>query len=510
MASVGSQRSVEANQGVKVSGATAKNQAAIGHLTDNPALASRLSEKRLVIISPDQTNASGILIAEALGELLGRLWANVDASGNLAKAFLDSARQAAESGGQALAAREAWQPPYDYVIGIGTDIPPGAGPGLRIGASGWTVSAGSHAIATDDMNPVGPLAAAAIAAAEAFKVIFQDGIASRLPLPEPFAWSAWYGGLAEPSGIPALELGNLCFVGVGSVTHALLWMLERWPAPAKGRAALVDPDYYDESNGQRYLGMRRDDTGKSKSRAVAARLKSKLGALDAEGFDSDMNGYFTKVEPDCDARLVVAGLDSVEARRQLQLKLPLRMVDMWTSGEYYGACTYGFDGTWPCAFCVHPEAKTMAMDEVAEIARETGLVPAKVRDLLYSASVLREADASIVAAHYGIPLDRVIGKPLRTLRGEMCATGKISLPKDSVESEVPLVFSAVMAGVGGFVELVREVLGVGRQPGWWQSTAFKYPTEMSWAPRDRVPGCYLCSDGMVGKVLAAKYVRPEL
>src|SRR4051794_23735918 len=90
----------------------------------NPALAERLERLRIGIYTGDNSaRAAGRLLAEALGDTLGRLWRRLDATGPLAQVFIDAANSAAASGRQATNSRVAWDPPYDVVVSIGVPVP---------------------------------------------------------------------------------------------------------------------------------------------------------------------------------------------------------------------------------------------------------------------------------------------------------------------------------------------------------------------------------------------------
>ena len=129
----------------------------------------------------------------------GRSWrrgqalaGNTEVAGPLAEKIATSACLVAELGNQPIDIQEGWNLPYDFVIAIGIDLPYGAGVGLRIGGTGWAALIGADALISEDPNPVEPTAASAIAAAEAFKIIFSDTLGDLFrPLPGTFCWSVW-------------------------------------------------------------------------------------------------------------------------------------------------------------------------------------------------------------------------------------------------------------------------------------------------------------------------------
>lgn len=474
----------------------------------NPDLINRLNSLRIGIWSENGTNTnSAVLLAEALGEVIGRLWLHLDAYGPLSEKFVNSANLAASSGGQPMPAAQRWNPPYNYVIAIGCNVPSEAGPGLRIGADGWKAMVGPRAYVSDNENPVGPAAMAAIIGSEIFKNLFADALNGRAKfLPESYMWSAWDFGNGDSPPCQPLDFNNLYVIGVGAVTHGMLWLLERWPLPITGTIHLIDQDKYDESNGQRYIGMRPEDIGASKAQHSANRLKLRHNQLKSVAHELDMNKYFEIERTNCRVPLVVVGVDSAEHRRQLALKLPRRIVNMWTEEEYLGSTRFGFGDGWACPFCVYPEDVISPFDETGLFSQETGLTPSRVRELLFSGEGLTEPDALVIIQKYPSQnVQELIGKPLRSVRGALCATGRINIPGTQDSADVPFAFSSFLAGIGGFVELIHELGQTIMDPGHWQLRVFSYPVPGNWNPRKPNPDCYLCSDEVIKEIMQQKY-----
>ena len=462
---------------------------------------------------------SGPLLGEALGDLLGRFWHRIDVGaggGAASDAAADAARISADACGAAAsqAVRRIWDPPYDFAIGIGEPPPPGSAESLvTVGAGGWRACAGPRAALGADANPAGALAAAALAAAEAFKSVFAIGAEQgAAPLPSLYEWDAWHGppgaAAAPPSSAADLDIGEVHTFGIGAVSHALLWALERWPGTVTGTLHLIDPDTYDAGNPQRYMGTARADIGRPKAAAAAARLARAHPGLDVVAYETDMNGYYAERNPECRVRTALCGLDSREGRRQLGLKLPLTVVNMWTSEFHAGASTFSLEGgAWPCIICAYPEpAAGGVLDEASAIHAELGLPPQRVRELLDSGRSITGPDARTISAATGVRVGDIQLKPVRSVRTEMCATGTIASPRgpNREDVHVPLAFASALAGVSGLAELARAVLGARGEPGQFQASVLRYPTANSWTRRRRDPGCRFCSDP-VRRMARAKY-----
>ena len=469
------------------------------------SLHTRFGSTRIGVWTPDGTGTpAGLLLAEALGDQLGRLWRNLHVAGPLAARLLSAAELAAHGTGLPHSYAECWSAPYDMIISIG-GMPAvhSTCPIVNIGANGWTAFVGPNAILGENSNPVGPAAAAALASAAAFAQVFADSLPDAPPREPSFIWSVWQGPGDGPAVTP-LHLPDTTVFGVGAVTHGFLWPLQRWPQQVRGRMALVDPDPFDASNAQRYAGMTPDDIGVEKAITVQYRLQARYPDLDVTGYDTDMNTYCAK-QGGYNLPLAIAGLDSPEARRQLAVKLPARVVNMWTEHRGLGAARYGFGDGWRCLWCSYGDNHVQAPDEALVIHRELGLAPARARYLLDSGAGMTADDAAILSPR-GIDMSRVIGRPLRSVRAQLCATGQVMASGGQTE-DVPLPFSSLLAGLVGFAELVAEVCGTRSCPGRWQmADVLASPLPGHWFPIGPQPDCWLCSDATTTAVINNKYI----
>jgi hypothetical protein len=201
----------------------------------------------------------------------------------------------------------------------------------------------------------------------------------------------------------------------------------------------------------------------------------------------------------------LCGLDSEDGRRQLALKLPKKIINMWTSDYHVGASQFSFDDNWPCLYCAYPESKEKIPDETGMIYKELQLPPPRIRELLFSGEGINESDALIIGRKLGVDPKSIMNKPLRSVRGQMCSTGKIMSQQNTNETTVPLVFASGIAGIVGFIETLKEIKSIDNKPSQWQMAILKYPTEYSWSVRDKNPDCYLCSDEKIPEIIQKKY-----
>jgi hypothetical protein len=489
-----------------VSEAQLKNQAALQTLGLAPELINRLAGIGIGIYSDRSSNtASGRLIAEALAELLGRFWPKLHATGPLAEDFVTVASEAAHSAALESDIRSDWAPPYQFVISIGCAAPRECGPVRRIGADGWTLSIGLNAVVTENPNPIGPAGAAALIAADALKATFATELGERSQrLPEEFQWSMFDYQSSDSNPDPRpLEIGDAAIFGTGAVTHGLAWLMGRWPAAITGNLDLCDKDKYGRSNAQRYVGMRSGFLHQPK----VERLRDLLGRRDGlliTPHETDMNAYFDAVRPNCALSLAIAGVDSHEHRRQLAMKLPRRIVNMWTDAERLGASRYGFQGGWACLYCAYPRDESGAPDEVAQIQTETNLAPARIRSLLNSSDPLSGPDAAVIAVHLGVDASQYLGQQLRSVRAQLCAIGRIQIQPNAEPIDVPFAFGSFLAGLGGFIELIKEGFGDDSRRR-WQFNSLRVPVADNYWPMTPTPGCYLCGDVLTQSLVKKKY-----
>lgn len=457
-----------------------KNAQALQALFGNAALAQRLEDARIAVILPTvPLPPSGQILAATLADTLGRLWPNIDFSGHDAATIQAMALVAAQSGsasGNGL--KVGCDGSYDVAIAIACDSPVAAKRTLRVGANGWTVCLGPGANCSTSGNPVGPAFAAALAAAQTFHCIFERELRDlgASPIFEAAIDVRELFGVADLADDAPLTLGETHVFGVGAVTHGLVWVLERWAGNVSGLLHLVDQDRYSSSNGQRYAGMHISCLNQLKVEEIATRLRSAHPMLKASPHAIDLNGYCADRGYASPLARLIVGLDSAEARRQAALKLPERTVNMWTEGVRLGAGMYVPTNQNACLACSYLENRQSLLDEVAEIAGQTGLAPHIVRSLLDSGQGLTAADAAVVANRWGgIPHEHFIGQPLRSVLPALCATGRLQLPGQSELADVPFAFASLFAGIAGFMMLLKEIEGTAESHGWTQHT-FKPPT----------------------------------
>ena len=480
-----------------MSEATEKNIQAMRALLGDTTLSQRLNATRIAVVTPpDELSESGKLVAIALADVLARLWPNIDFSGAGAELQLAGAVNATTSGGGiGDGMRIQWMPPYDCIVAIGCDFQEIACPVLQVGADGWTVSFGPGARCGSSSNPIGPAFAAAIAGAQVFHRVFESEL-SGLGAVHIEMFSIDIRTLFDASylDVVPLDLAETHVFGVGAVTHGLAWLLEHWPQPVRGQLHLVDQDKYGKSNGQRYAFMRPQDVGVDKVDAVGVRIRSAHPGLVVSPHVLDLNTYCSTRGYENPLRRIITGLDSAEARRHAALKLPEHVINMWTEGVRIGAGRYLPENENACLACDYLEDTSIPLDEVAQLFQQTGIRPDHIRSLLDSGRGLNEQEAVSIAARWSVQPSEFVGQPLRSVMPALCATGRLKLPNNAEAVDVPFAFSSLLAGISGFMMLLKDYFNRTNMSCGWTQHIFKKPTSHMHSLRYARAECVCCTE----------------
>lgn len=439
------------------------------------------------------------LVGDALGDLLGRFWRRIASAGENASHLARAAQAAASSADDPNPIVDAQPVDADFVIGIGVT----SMVDLNIAIDGYRISIGETARGGIDANPLTALVAACIAAAEALKATFADQCLKRIVhVPSEYVLDLNMI-LGRRIALPtAIHLSDVVMCGVGAVSHAFLWIMERWPHPVSGRLVLTDRDAYDPTNGQRYTGMFVNEG--LKVNVWAKRLMRAHPALVVEAEPFDLNSYFASHPI---GKLAIIGVDSEESRRHLALKLIPTIVNMWTSGESAGASLHHLDGIGRCLYCAYPD-RGQHLEEVLSFSQMTGLTADRVRELLDTAMPLNAGDLEIIAhKHPELPAQE--GRPLRSVIPAICSVVPIATGSNQRVIDVPLAPVSAYAGAYGFLAFLLAVVRFQGTPA-WQCRLFAYPTENAWTAKARGDSCPLCSDQIALELVRERVTRPTM
>lgn len=353
----------------------------------------------------------------------------------------------------------------------------GAQIGIAVGADAptfaKTVFAGSHEFDAlvsqkspqsvgESANPFGAGAAACLASAALFRILFLENEGGAKEEEEDdLVFSALTGDraekLAESPGLWKLE-GEAALIGLGAVGNAALWALSR--AQIEGTLHLVDHETIELSNLQRYVLACRVDEGAIKA-TLAGNQPSRLKLVPHE----ERFERFVERKKHRLTHALVA-LDSADDRRHAQASLPLAVDNAWTQPGDLGVSRHArFGSSAACLACLYlPSGAIPNEDQL--VAEALGIADRlmEVRVLLHSGNPVERPLLDAVAAALGIEIERLLpfeGRPLKNLYveglcgGAVIPLGKLGQPRQDLH--VPLAHQSALAGVLLAAALVRRI-----------------------------------------------------
>jgi len=281
---------------------------------------------------------------------------------------------------------------YDAILSIGArgreDLP-----WTVINSDGWLARVSSRGgdlpASADQANPIGAVAAACLGVGEVFKRLI--GLrATRGELLDVTSFSLWaYTTSAEDTG-PALNalVIDVLLIGCGAIGSSTAYLLSR--LPVSGRAVTLDrQDYKPENFGTSIIvGPRAYE--RAKAQVTAELLASKLDVvplvMDIASFHERYDGGF----PD----MVLAGLDDVEPRHQVQRLWPGLVIDGAVGGELSCQVScHPWHSSNACLLCLFQKQEASSLVDMN--ARATGLPPelANNPDAIVTEAVIASAQA---------------------------------------------------------------------------------------------------------------------
>jgi hypothetical protein len=335
------------------------------------------------------------------------------------------------------------------------------------GSEGWLARVGPSAPLSvgDSRNPFGAGAAACLAAANIFRVLFLSGSGKRLD--ENVAFSAWSGERSHSSDGPPLPeslalLDDAVLVGLGAVGHGVLWALGR--SPLVGRLHVVDPERIELSNLQRYVLSRRSNDGRLKTEVAES-------ALATSGLEPVSHAKLWAefvAEEGYDWPLVLVGLDSARDRRAVQAALPGWVANAWTQPGDLGVSVHSrFGGDGACVSCLYlPSGPAPNEDELVAKALGVPDRQQQIRGLLHHGVPVPADLLEAISAGIDVPIQalrRFSGGGIRELYVDgLCGGALIGLEglgRPVQEVHVPLAHQSTLAGVLLASRFVHHMLG---------------------------------------------------
>lgn len=224
----------------------------------------------------------------------------------------------------------------------------------RLGWTSWSAMLRTQSDAVQALDtdlPVGALAAANLAAAEAFKFVMRDLLAAArieriydelgATLPADVV-------LAPEDTEPTMDFGRIDMISGGAIANAFLHGLLRIPQ-ARASVRVFEPERLDLSNLNRYALARRSTVREHKT-AMLESWQTEAVAISGEQirFDKDTPDAMQVLAP-----IVLMGTDDIPSRWFVQALQPTWLCVGATI--HFTAMVSEHDGNSACAGCVHPE-----------------------------------------------------------------------------------------------------------------------------------------------------------
>lgn len=370
----------------------------------------------------------------------------------------------------------------DFHVHVGSG---GAGADLvaRPERHGARLSRSSVAVRTTERaSGLGVMTCAALASAEAFK-----HLAAVLPergrMHDNLAWCPVTLG-AEPLSAPPLEHRldlDFALVGLGAIGTAIVRILAG--LPVTGRVLLVDPERFAPENVGTYSIGTAADAALDPTPWKVDLAAQVLPALDCIPIHRPVEELIEDVDAGR-ARwpeLVLAGLDTPQARREMQRLWPDRLIDGATGDTMCGLHDVRSGDDTACLMCLFP-SRTEGPSATERLAAATGLPTELLR---YGDQPLREEHLRELPPQRRALLQAHVGKPVCGLAQ---AIGMTSLASDGFMPSVPFVSQQAACLVVG--RLLATELRVPCESNFVQHDALVGPNAATCLWRGPTEGCY--------------------
>ncbi len=306
-------------------------------------------------------------------------------------------------------------------------------PAIRIVPEGY----GAHVAASSPAairirrpgNEIGAVYAASLGAAEVFKHTALVSANRRvLHRHLHFCPMSLSGDLLAAPDLPTRRAFDLTLVGMGAIGTGIVFLLDA--LGAQGRIVLIDRQRFARENLGTYSIGSMADVEEGPWKVDLA--KRYLRRFDVFPVPAAVSDAIRSVDAGKMAwtSIVLAALDSPEARRDAQRLWPDRLIDAQTGDTMLGFCDYQH-GIDPCMFCVFPPDQGPSGAEL--VAERLGL---STKELADPDAVLTEADLQGKTANQQDLLRPHVGKPMCGLAQ---ATGLSGLDADGFMPSVPFI-----------------------------------------------------------------------
>ena len=241
---------------------------------------------------------------------------------------------------------------FSIGVGAGTD-----GVDLLVDGAGWVAAIGESAATIDDGNPIGPLAGAALAAAEAFKRAFGFVYPQRAALLEMTPWRGVFSFFSYDRISPPIRDMRITttLVGVGGVGAGFVRVIAALGSRVSGSLDLVDEDVVTTDNLNRvsFATLASALAGTEKVAEAESLLRGCCPNLTVSGHTETFDAYKQRTPRRADRiyDVLVTGLDDDQIRWEVQRDLPRILIDGATGRDMVARVERVEFGRYGCLGC---------------------------------------------------------------------------------------------------------------------------------------------------------------
>jgi Prokaryotic E2 family C len=349
---------------------------------------------------------------------------------------------------------EFTDPSPPYVVVGHADVPKEFS--IFIGSQCWNAHFSSRSPQSigQSENIIGASAAACFGAAAVFRYFFHKELGVPKPADEEYTLSLfdYRRELCNVAEAIDYDLGEIALAGIGAIGNAAVWVLSQ--TSCKGHLHLVDPEFVDDTNPQRYILTDAASAG-SKVR-LAANLWRNPRLIPVE-HETTWGGFISK-HPKWEMPLVAAGLDSAEDRIAVQASLPRWVLNSWTQANDLGVSRHEFNSDSACLACLYwPKKQRPNFDEEIKAAIRFSGELMEIRNMLYFQTPLDDNWLDRISRDMGRSrelLEIFKGKTLDAFYREAICGGHI-IVSEGERIEVPMVFQSALAGIMLAGEIIK-------------------------------------------------------
>lgn len=334
---------------------------------------------------------------------------------------------------------------------------------LYVGASDWTSYVGGQPPELPDPTTtinVGALVAAARGAAIAFTQLLHPLLPLR-PVPVASAWSALTyqdstDRLAIPTDPPRIEA---ILVGAGSIGGSAIYAFRHTPELA-GELHIVDPQSLEPPNVPKGILATDQAAAAGLGKAhIATEAMSHLRDLGCDSFEDDITAFHAKRSRETLLPLIVAAVDSLESREEIQDCLPIRVINAACNADEFTVSGHITD-QGPCVCCLHmPDVMNSAWNRSRSISDATGIAKANVDRYLSNHRPLSADAVRTIEGHRGSEpgsLDHLVGISLDSIWNDHLRYAEFSLGDQGTEA----IVAPFITALAGFL-LAGEAIKAG-------------------------------------------------